>query len=878
MDKDKIKGLSNEQVEINRSNFGSNKFSEVKQETFFHKFLESFKDPIIGILCVAVIINIVIYVCNLFFHFTEMSIIEVVGIIVAVLLATFVSAKSEYSSEQAFQKLQEEASKIKCKVLRNGSYQEIQIDDIVCEDVVLLQAGDKIPADGYILNGSIKVDQSSLNGESEEVTKEFVTEKLEGNLKDLSDKKLVFRGTIVNSGEAIMKVLSVGDSTIEGQLAQELQETDDRETPLKVKLNKLADGISKFGYAGAVAIAIAFILKNIITLGFGQIFADWVTPVNLLIEAVMLAVIIIVMAVPEGLPLMISLVSSLNMKKMLKDNVLVRKINGIETAGSLNVLLTDKTGTLTTGKMVVDKVFQFCKDGSMNYVNLIYNTEVIKSNGTMIGGNSTDRAIANYLDEVRCEEVTRVYDYTDSERGKLRFNSVNKYSAVELKDSHNIKTYLKGAPEVIISNCKKYLDEDNKVKKMTQKVLDEINEQLNEMASKSMRVIALAYADDCTIGLEDRFQFENEEPIFTGLVGIRDTVRKEVPDAVKEVQNAGVHVIMVTGDNIETATAIARETGIITSENDVVMTSTKFNELPDDVIKEIYPNIKVIARALPSDKSRLVKIGQELNLVVGMTGDGVNDSSALKKADVGFAMGSGTEVAKEAGDIVILDDNFSSIEKAILYGRTIFNNIRKFITMQLTINVAAVLISFLVPLFGLEQPITVVQMIWINLIMDTLSALAMGGLATEKHYMKEKPKSRTESIISPKMASQIALCSLYVTVVGLLMLLTNMVSSIFISSKDLLTGYFTVFVFTCVLNAINIRTEELNIFSNIKRNLKFFGIFGLVLIIQVIMTYFGGDVLRMYGLNSQQWITCLIISLIIIPIDLLRKFLIRNKE
>lgn len=885
-----ITGLNNEQVERNRKEFGSNKFSEKKQKSFFMKYLESFKDPIIGILCVAVIINVVIYVANLFFHFTEMSIIEIIGIVCAVLIATFVSTKSEDSSEKAFQKLQEEASKIKCKVIRNGSYEEISIDDIVYRDVVLLQAGDKIPADGYIISGSIKVDQSSLNGESEEVTKEFVDKNFDADSEDLSDRRLVFRGTIVESGEAIMEVLRVGDRTISGKLAQELQEENDRETPLKVKLTKLADGISKFGYIGGILIAVAFTLKNILQIGFGQFFADWITPVNVILQAIILAVIVIVVAVPEGLPLMISIVSSLNMKKMLKDNVLVRKINGIETAGSLNILFTDKTGTLTTGKMTVEELFTFNKENELNYVNLRYNTDVIYSEDNElnnVGGNSTDRAIMQYLirnDYASKKVENSSYKPTNSENGKIKFTSANKYSAIEVaimnKDGYmeNIKTCIKGAAEVILSYCTKYVNENGEIKKITKKVREQIDSELNKMTGKAMRVLALAYAEDCTIASSEAFQFDHEELIFTGLIGIRDSIRPTVPNAVKEVKKAGVQVVMITGDNIETAKAIALDTGIMSEENDIAITSQELNSMTDEEVKEKLHNIKVVARALPSDKSRLVKVAQQLDLVAGMTGDGVNDSPALKKADVGFAMGSGTEVAKEAGDIVILDDNFSSIEKAILYGRTIFNNIRKFITFQLTINVSAVLISFLAPLLGLEQPITVIQMLWVNLVMDTLAALAFGGLATEKRYMKEKPKSRQEHILNGYMKSQIGLGAIYITIISLLFLGTNLFMNEFNTTNVLLTGYFTTFIMICIVNSLNVRTEGLNLLSNVKDNLNFFKVMGIIVIVQILMTYFGGDILRTYGLNLHQWIFVIILSLLIIPLDLVRKFIISKKQ
>lgn len=896
-------GLSDEQVQASREKYGTNSLTEQKRESFWSKLLENFGDPMIKILCVALIINVIM----VFFGQSEWY--EAVGIAVAVIIATFVSTISEHNNENAFQKLQEEASLIKVKVFRNGTITEISINDIVVGDCVMLQSGDKIPADGIIVDGSLAVDQSVLNGESKEAKKIAVPENFEDKEEamDFLNPYKVFRGAVVCSGNAVMEVTVVGDKSVYGQIASELQTDDDRDSPLKVKLAKLANGISKFGYIGGIAIAVAFMLKAMLFFshpdvgnGFAGYFAaigssidglGWMMLVSDIIEAVMLAVVIIVMAVPEGLPLMIALVSAMNMKKMLKDNVLVRKVNGIETAGSLNILFSDKTGTITKGKLeavvYVDGAGKESKshtDMPKGQADLL--TMCLKGNTTalisgegkdlkIVGGNPTERAVLMYVAQADMKaNLTTV--------SSIPFNSTNKYSATTVSGDYNL-TLIKGAPEKIIERCSHYYDADGKKQKFNSKVL---NAKIDELAVRAIRVLAVATADAPL--KDDALPNENNWTL-VGVLGIRDEVRPESVTAIKEVQNAGVQVVMITGDRKETAVAIAKDAGIIKNDTDLVFTSDELAKMSDEEIKKVIPNIRVVARALPTDKSRLVTIAQSLNLVVGMTGDGVNDSPALKKADIGFAMGSGTEVAKEASDIVILDDNFNSIDKAILYGRTIFNNIRKFVVFQLTINIAAVLVSFIMPLCGLEEPLTITQILWVNLIMDTLAALALGGEPALERYMTEKPKRRDESIISKKMKSQIALAALWVVGLGVAMLflcsptLNGPLAGVFFrigDGKDLSpdayvkTAYFCFFILVSVFNALNVRSERLNLFERIKDNKTFLGVMGIIIVIQVALTYLGGNIFQCYGLTWNEWLAVLVMAVSIIPLDLIRKLIV----
>ncbi|MFZ5969102.1 MAG: calcium-translocating P-type ATPase, PMCA-type [Bacillota bacterium] len=882
-------GLSTAEVESSRAKHGTNQLTPQQGETFFDKLKGNLGDPIIKILIVALVLNVVFA----FMGKTEWY--ESVGIAIAVLLATLISTWSEYSNESSFQKLQEDASKIKVKVYRNGKTEEIFIDDVVVGDLIVLQSGDKIPADGKLIEGFLKVDQAVLNGESKEAAKCVMpSDYQESETIDFLDEYKLFRGTVVVSGEGILEVTSVGDKTFYGQLAQEMK-TEERESPLKVKLANLADGISKFGYIGGVLIAVAFLFQQIvINNGFDgaqimQYLSDWTNPVNAFVEALILAVIIIVVAVPEGLPMMIAMVLSMNMRKMLNDNVLVRKLVGIETAGSLNILFSDKTGTITKGQLEVvtfvngqNKEFTSYNDiptalQKIANLSITKNTNALvgekdsKGRYQIIGGNATEKAVLGFINHNQASNF-------DVETVKsIPFNSENKFSAAQVRGDYNL-TLIKGAPERLIEKCDFFYDEHGQKQAFSKGDRESLIKKMDDLAKKAIRILALTTSEE---ELVEGKTFE--KLTLVGILGIRDDVRPEAVQAIKKVQEAGVQVVMITGDRKETAIAIAKDSGLLTSKDQIVLTSEELQKLSDEELKRILPQIRVIARALPTDKSRLVKISQELNLVVGMTGDGVNDAPALKKADVGFAMGSGTEVAKEAGDIVILDDNFNSIAKAVLYGRTIYHSIRKFIIFQLTINVSAVLISLIGPFIGIDHPLSITQMLWINLIMDTLAALAFGGEPALDRYMQEKPKQRDENIVSKDMWSAILTSGIFTTVMGLFFLKSDMIQSLFRASEEslsvyLLTGFFSFFVMTAVANGFNARTESINIFDNIGRNPGFLRVMGLIVGVQIVMTFFGGEVLRVEALTLQEWAAVFALSIIVIPINMLRKSIFTKKE
>ena len=684
----KFNGLTDKEVEKSRQQFGSNEIPDSEPTTFWQEFKETFGDPMIKILLAIAALMIVMF----FFGYAE--IYEPLGTIVAVLIVAFVSAKTGVASDTKYRELKDNTKKDQCKVHRNGMVAVIDVDDVVVGDKVLLQSGDKIPADGVLVSGSLRVDNSALNGEAEECKKTAaeegfqLAEEITGDT--FVDAHSLFRGAVVFDGEGILDVRKVGLKTMMGKMAEEMQE-DEPDSPLKVKLGILAKQISTFGYIGAIVIALLylgyFITKEQGFAGFFALGAQAV--IQRIVSAVSLAVVIIVCAVPEGLPLMISIVLLKNTSKMLDHNVLVRKAEGIETAGSLNILFSDKTGTITKGMLEV--VDFFTADGHSiaisdlskhNKVKSMVDLAIGKNTQSMfddhhrvIGGNATDQALMKFIGEETFHALEADKDCVVT--ASQGFNSANKFSQARI-DSLG-KTFYKGAPEKLLAAAGKYLDADGTVQTLDQAAL---NRKIDELASKAMRVLAFGYSEKTLV--ENTIQ---DDIVIIGLVGIRDDVRPEAREAIEQVQQAGIQVVMITGDRLETAVAIAKDAGLLKNDSDKALSSAQLNEMSDDEVKKIIPHIRVIARALPTDKSRMVRLCQEMNLVVGMTGDGVNDSPALKRADVGFAMGSGTEAAKEAGKIVILDDNFKSIKDAIWYGRTIYHNILKFCKFQLVINV-----------------------------------------------------------------------------------------------------------------------------------------------------------------------------------------------
>lgn len=878
----KYQGLTDREAEASRQQYGSNQIPDSEPTTFWEEFKETFGDPMIKILLAIAALMIVMF----FFGYAE--IYEPLGTIVAVLIVAFVSAKTGVASDTKYRELKDSTKKDQCKVHRNGIVAVIDVDDVVVGDKVLLQSGDKIPADGVLVSGSLRVDNSALNGEAEECKKTEAPEEFQ-LAEDITgdtfvDKHSLFRGAVVFDGEGILDVRKVGLKTMMGKMAEEMQENEP-DSPLKVKLAKLAKQISTFGYIGAVVIAVLYFAYFIISAGGVSAYLDIGIQeiIKDVVEAVSLAVVIIVCAVPEGLPLMISLVLMQNTSKMLAHNVLVRKAEGIETAGSLNILFSDKTGTITKGMLEV--VDFFTADGNSIPIPELKNFGSVKSlldlaigkntqsmfdgEHRVIGGNATDQAMMKFIgeDTFRALEADKECIVTKSQG----FNSTNKFSQARI-DALG-KTFYKGAPERLLAKAVKYLDKDGQIQEIDKAALDK---KIDGLAAKAMRVLAFGYSRKDLVENEI-----NDDIVIIGLVGIRDDVRAEAKEAIHQVQSAGIQVVMITGDRLETAVAIAKDAGLLKNETDIAITSAQLNEKSDDELKKIIPNIRVIARALPTDKSRMVRLCQEMNLVVGMTGDGVNDSPALKRADVGFAMGSGTEAAKEAGKIVILDDNFKSIKDAIWYGRTIYHNILKFCKFQLVINVAAVVVSAVAPFFGVEEPLKVTHLLFVNLVMDGLGAIMLGNEPALKKYMDEKPRRRDESIVSKKMMAQIVIMGAWLTFISFLYLKLPFFEQLFDNPKQHLTGYFVLFIVSALFNGFNVRDDGFGIFKGLHENTGFLKVFFLIILVQAVIvnaalvpfTVFTwiGNMFSCVPFGIKGWIAVILLAVTMIPVDMVRK-------
>lgn len=856
-------GLTSDEVIKNRKKYGNNSLTKKNNDTFFKLLLETLSDPIIKILLIALGIKTIFLIKDFDWY-------ETVGIVIAIMVASLISSISEYGSMRAFNKLTEETSLIKVRAKRDNKVIEIPINDVVYNDIILLGEGDKVPADGIIVSGTIAVDESMLDGEAKEKYKKACID-----INKIEDDNKVYMSSVVYNGSALMLVTQVGDNTIYGKLAQELQEKEDP-SPLKLRLTELAKNISRIGYVASFLVAFSFLFNKIFILNEFNISMILSTLTNYkimfsyILEAMTLCVTIIVVAVPEGLPMMITLVLSSNMKTMLKNNVLVRKLMGIETAGNINVLFTDKTGTLTNGKLEVvgilsssleeidiKKLNSRMKELFMDSLSVNNESVYDTKNNKIIGGNITDKAILNYV---------KLYKSKAKVINRMPFSSEKKYMFTKIDNMGNKIKLIKGAPEVIINASNSYYDEFGIKKNISDK--NKILSKVKELSGSKLRLIAMAISDDI-------FVTDNLKNItLLGFIVLADSIRENVLEGINLVKSASIQTIMITGDNKETAVSIARELNLIESADDIVITSDKLDKMTNEDIIKIFPKIRVIARAMPSDKSRLVNIAHEQGMVCGMTGDGVNDAPALKKADVGFAMGSGTEVAKEASDIVILDNNFMSIAQSVLYGRTIFKSIRKFIICQLTINLCSLTVSIIGPFIGIPVPITVVQMLWINMIMDTLSGLAFSYEPALNDYMKEPPKKKSDHIINRYMISQILVTGIYSSIICIFFMKSSIINNIYTPISKL-TAFFGLLIFISIFNALSARTNRLNIIANIKKNKVFIAIIGFITIIQIFIIYKGGDLFRTHGLNMKEFIIMFILSISVLPVDFIRKIIIK---
>ena len=855
------KGLTNKEVLENRQKYGENKLPEKKMKKWYEFFFDTFKDRLNQILLGMLVIFLILYLLG------QGELSEPIGISAVLILIAISGTFTGLKVQKSAKELKEKTSIHYCNVARDGLVERINSHDLVVGDIVILQSGENIYADGYLVDGSIKINNAVLNGESEDCKKTPIKDFKYDNDKvitgdDYVDQNSLFSGTNITEGEGVMIVTKVGVDTVNGKTIMSIQEIEEIKTSLQIQLDDLADIISKFGYIAAITIIVVMLGIDIFKTGLNVYLGqDVMLIVQNILTILVTAITVVVAAVPEGLPLIIKIITSQNSKIMLRNNILAKNTNKIPEAGNIQLLCTDKTGTLTKGVLVpvhnVDANGEVIIDEkTLSYFknNIMLNSSsMFDENGDIVGGNMTERALLSMVSKTEFNESKKT-----TIKNKLTFNSKNKYSAVELEDI----TLYKGAPEKLIAVANKCLVNGEEVELDKEKAV----EVIKGFTTKAMRVIATAYSKS---PITDKIP---SDLIITSFVAIRDDVREEVSEAVSKMHKAGVQVMMITGDILETAIAIAKDAGIVQHIDDIAISATELDKWTDEKVKENLTRIKVIARATPSTKLRIVQLSQQLNICVAMTGDGVNDSPALKASDVGFAMGSGTDTAKEAGDIIIIDDNFVSITNAVLLGRTFMHNVLKFLKFQLPINVSLVLLSLLLPVLIGSEAIAAVQILLINIVMDTLNSLSFGGEPAKEEYMLEKPIPKGDKLLNKETVNQIAVSTTsFMVVFGIT--LTPWFQSIFHTDELYLTARFTLLVLMATLNGFNIRTDKLNLFSGISKNKLFVEIAIIIFIGLYLLVTYGGSFVHCTPLTLHQWIILIGLSFIVIPIDLIRKFI-----
>jgi len=946
-------GLTDEQVIESRERFGTNVLTPPKRPSLWKLYLEKFQDPVIKVLLIAALLSFIISILH-----NEFA--ETIGIFFAIFLATGISFFFEYDANRKFDLLNAVNEETLVKVLRSGKVHEIPRKDVVVGDVLFLDTGDEIPADGILIEAvSLQINESNLTGEPI-VNKTINPEDFDEEATYPSNK--VMRGTTVVDGRGKVKITEVGDETEIGKVARQATVETEEPTPLNIQLTKLATLIGTIGFSAAILAFVIFYVKDVIFgpfsfvgpklvangvllallvatikmwfprkysgklnklpawlwgiagifVGVGVIvigfllyklniqqeidnWGGYLEVFQVVVKYFMMAVTLIVVAVPEGLPMSVTLSLALNMRRMLSTNNLVRKMHASETMGAITVICTDKTGTLTQNRMQVyqpvfyalgkednlkeDEVSQLIEEGVS--VNSTAHLEETENNSWKGVGNPTEVALLLWLQKqnksyIPLRKETKVID-------QLTFSTERKFMAT-LVDSPLLQKrvlYLKGAPEIVLSKCKEVLLESRKVAS-SDSYQSIIEKQLLEFQNMAMRTLGFAYKIIENEAITDCEELvEKKDLTYLGLVAISDPIRPDVPDAVKKCQSAGIDVKIVTGDTPGTATEIARQIGLWTSADTDCnrMTGIEFEALSDEELLCRVENLKIMSRARPMDKQRLVQLLQQRGEVVAVTGDGTNDAPALNYANVGLSMGTGTSVAKEASDITLLDDSFNSISTAVMWGRSLYKNIQRFIVFQLTINLVALLIVLFGSLLGTELPLTVTQMLWVNLIMDTFAALALASIPPNECVMKEKPRKKTDFIINTAMRNNIFWMGLSFFIVLMGMLIYYYKSPDGVNTHNL-TIFFTTFVMLQFWNLFNAKafgTSE----SAFKDLLKSYGIVVVILAIligQFLIVQFGGKVFRTEPLDGITWLKIILLTSIVVWIGEIVRFIKRLHE
>lgn len=864
-------GLTATQVIRSREKYGANILPQPRMKTAFDFLRDVFSDRLNQILLFLAFVFIVVAALELG------SMAEALGIILVLILIAGIDVVTGLRSQRHTRRLADMAGVRFCNVIRGGKIQNINVTDIVVGDTVLLNTGDTIYADGYLVDGAIDVDNSVLNGETAKAHKTVVKNykynphaKITG--ETYIDKNSLFSGATIQSGRGAMIVTRVGINTENGRILSDVQTITAPKTSLDIQLDNLATKISKFGMYGALVVGVCLLVVEIVQAGsvtqyMGQ---GWLNVTASVLSILVIALTIIAAAVPEGLPLIVSLVISQNAREMVRHNVLAKFANKIPEAGNIQILCTDKTGTLTSANLM--PVQNFLGNGnpidfdSKSVANNLFRLGVVVNSGAtydeggkIVGGNSTGRALLSLIarDDKIFSDLQDVY----TRHAELPFDSANKYSATQFAEPNNFTLYM-GAPEMILAHATHYIGANGRRHKLNLHVMEEL---MAENAGRAMRMIATAISNQALShdGLPD-------DLTLVCMTSLRDEIRNGIPDAVDTMHNAHVQVIMITGDSLHTAIAIARETHIIERADDIAINATELESYSDELLMEMLPHLRVVARAVPSTKLRLVKIAQSMNRSIGMCGDGTNDAPALKLADVGFAMGTGTDVAKAAADIIITDDNFVSVTDAVLLGRTFLHNIKMFLRFQLPINIWLMIACLVFPIFIGHPAFWATQILIINIIMDSLNSLAFGGEKPKPEYMREHVVQKGTPLITYRsMRGVIWVCIGFALITCALYL--PCVSRMFSTAAQMETARFVVLVFAAMLNGFNVRTDGINPLHGVTKNPMFWVISVIVFVSTFVFVEFGGAMFHVTALNAGQWIVLFVLSLLIIPWGMIGK-------
>lgn len=859
-------GIKESDVSKLREKHGYNEFTKAPSDGLIKRIINSLCEPMMLILLIALAITVVINIMKII-QGQPTEWIETIGIILAISLSVGISLVTEGKSQKAFDSLNDISEGILIKVIRDGGLKQIPKNELLPGDIVIIETGDKIPADGRLLETTdLQIDESMLTGESMMVKKDSNAVLTDEKTPLAERKNMIYSGTYATFGQGLMVVTEIGDATEMGAIAREIQGNNQGSTPLQEKLANLGKNIAKIGI---VVATVVFAIKIFRLVSTGTLNIDTVG------EALTTSIALIVASVPEGLPTIVAATLALNVMKLAKNNALVKKIVACETIGSVNVICSDKTGTLTKNEMTVIDVFHNGKltspkelDNDYMIMNYRVNSsaQLEEDNGSKkYVGNPTEVALLTSIMDVPEREVERVHQYP--------FSSDKKYMSSIIRDNGELILYAKGSPEKILSFCTKVMI-DGKIVDLTEDVQKNIEEEIQNVQAQARRTLGFAHRT-----LTKEYNWEEsesiiaEEMIFDGFVSIADPIREDVYGAVETCHKAGIDIKMLTGDNIVTARAIAKDLGLL-EEDSIVCEAVDIDAMSDEELRKALPKIKVIARSKPLTKMRVVETLIALGNSVGVTGDGINDAPALKKSDVGIAMGiTGTEVSKEAADMVLLDDSFTTIVKAVGWGRGVYENFQKFIQFQLTVNVAAVITVLLAELFNFGSPFTPLQLLWINIIMDGPLAITLGIEVMRKNIMNDKPIKRDASIITKSMITKIIIGGVYIVAMIFLLMNTNILGGTEAEQPTLVFNAFVLFALFNVFNSRRLDNES--IIKGFFSNKVLLEVFAGVFVIQVLATQFLGTIFNTVPLSFAMWIKVIAYSLTIVVLGEVIRFVKR---